>query len=191
MLLPILIHCWKVQSESHSVTSNSLRLHGLCSPWNSSGQNMEWVAFPFSRASSQPRDRTQISCIPGGFLTSWVTTATAYLEALGCPSLAGRAFRFLSATPTPSSLGEVSWATLAFVCVRSKSLLSCLTLCDPMNCSPPGSCVHGILQARILERIAISSSKGSSWPRGQSHFSYASCIGRQFLYQLSHLAKLF
>ena len=42
---------------------------------------------------------------------------------------------------------------------------SCLTLCDPMDCSPPGSSVHGILQARILEQIAISFSRGSSWPR--------------------------
>ena len=47
--------------------------HGLSSPWNSPGQNMEWVAFPFSRGSSQPRDRTQVSCIAGGFFTSWAT----------------------------------------------------------------------------------------------------------------------
>ena len=42
---------------------------------------------------------------------------------------------------------------------------SCPTLCDPMDCSPPGSCVHGILQAKILEWVAISSSRGSSRPR--------------------------
>ena len=40
-------------------------------------------------------------------------------------------------------------------------LHSCLTLCNPMDCSPPGSSVHGILQARILEWVAISSSRGS------------------------------
>ena len=44
---------------------------------------------------------------------------------------------------------------------------SCLTLCDPMDYSLPGSSVHGILQARILEWVAISFSKGSSWPRDQ------------------------
>ena len=44
----------------------------------------------------------------------------------------------------------------------AKSLQSCLTLCDPMDCSPRGSAVHRILQARILEWIAISSSRGSS-----------------------------
>ena len=48
---------------------------------------------------------------------------------------------------------------------------SCLTLCDPMACSPPGSPVHGISQARILECIAISFSMGSSWPRGRGHIS--------------------
>ena len=42
---------------------------------------------------------------------------------------------------------------------------SCLTLCDPIDCSWPGSSVHGILQARILEWVAVSSSRGSSWPR--------------------------
>ena len=48
-----------------------------------------------------------------------------------------------------------------------KSFQSCPTLCDPMDCSPPGSSVHGILQARILEWVAISSSRGSSQPRDQ------------------------
>ena len=43
--------------------------------------------------------------------------------------------------------------------------LSCPTLCDPMDCSPPGSSVHGILQARILERVAISFSRVSSWSK--------------------------
>ena len=46
----------------------------------------------------------------------------------------------------------------------AKSLQSCPSLCDPMDCSPPGSSVHGILQARMLEWAAVSSSKGSSEP---------------------------
>ena len=40
------------------------------------------------------------------------------------------------------------------ICMHAQSLQSCLTLCDPMDCSPPGSSVHGILQARILEWVA-------------------------------------
>ena len=51
------------------------------------------------------------------------------------------------------------------MCMHPKSFQSYLTLCDPMNCSPPGSSVHGILQARILEWVAMPSSSRSSWPR--------------------------
>ena len=58
----------------------------------------------------------------------------------------------------------------------------CLTLCNSMDCSLPGSSVHGIFQARILEWVAMPSSKGSSHPRGRTHISYVSCISRQFLY---------
>ena len=53
----------------------------------------------------------------------------------------------------------------------------CLTLCNPMDCSPPGSSVHGILQARMLEWVAIPFSKGSSWPRDQI---LVSCIAGRF-----------
>ena len=56
---------------------------------------------------------------------------------------------------------------------------SCLTLCNSMDSSPPHSSVHRTLQARILEWVTISSSRGSSQPRGQTHIS---CIGRWVLY---------
>ena len=59
------------ESESQLTVSDSLWPHGLYSPWNSLGQNKEWVAFPFSRGSSQPRHQTQVSHIAGGFFTSW------------------------------------------------------------------------------------------------------------------------
>ena len=55
----------------------------------------------------------------------------------------------------------------------------CPTLCNPMYCSPPGSSVHGISQARILEWVAILFSRGPSWPRDQICIS---CIGRWILY---------
>ena len=70
-----------------------------------------------------------------------------------------------------------------FLCVRVCSVTQlCLTLCDPRDCSPPGSSVHGILQVRILEWTAISSSRGSSPPRDPAHVSCVSCIGRRMLY---------
>ena len=52
--------------------------------------------------------------------------------------------------------------------VYVKSLQSCPPLCDPMNCSPPGSSFNGILQARILKWVAISFSRGSSWSQGSN-----------------------
>ena len=52
--------------------------------------------------------------------------------------------------------------------MRAKPLQSCLTLCHPMNCSLPGSSVHGVSQARLLEWVTISFSRGSSWSRDQT-----------------------
>ena len=52
-------------------------------------------------------------------------------------------------------------------------------LCDPMDCSPPGSSAHGILQARILEWVAMCFSRESSQARDRTHVSYASCTGGQ------------
>ena len=104
---------YRKESQSCSIVSDSLRPHGLSSPWNSPGQNtgvcslsllqrifptqgsnagllhcrwilyqlshkgspriLEWVAYPFSRGSSQPMDRTQVSHVADGFFTSWAT----------------------------------------------------------------------------------------------------------------------
>ena len=66
--------------------------------------------------------------------------------------------------------------------MRVKSLQLCLTLCDPMDCSPPGSSVHGILQARVLEWIAISFSREYSWLR----IKLGSPVSRGILYPLTH-----
>ena len=59
-----------------------------------------------------------------------------------------------------------------FICLHAKSLQSSLTLFDPLDCSPPGSSVHGILQAKILQWVAIYSSGGSSWFRTWTCVSY-------------------
>ena len=56
---------------------------------------------------------------------------------------------------------------------------SCLVLCNPMDCSPPPCSLFGVLQARILEWVAVSFSRGSSPTRDGTHLS---CIGRQILY---------
>ena len=65
------------ESESHSVVSDSLQPHGLYTVHGIlQARILEGVAFPFSRGSSHPRDRTQVSLIAGGFFTSWATNET-------------------------------------------------------------------------------------------------------------------
>ena len=67
------------------------------------------------------------------------------------------------------------------MCACAQSL-SHVALCNPMNCSPPGSPVHGIFQMRILDWVTISYSRGSSWLKDQTHISCVFCIGRKVLY---------
>ena len=71
----------------------------------------------------------------------------------------------------------------------AKSLKSYLTLCDTMNCSPPGSPVHEILQTITLEWVTMPSSRGSSPPGDQTRLSYVFCIGRWVLYRQRHLGS--
>ena len=89
-----------------------------------------------------------------------------------------------NSNPTPQPFDDLdlrlfckSWALLVCVCAQS-----CLTLCSPVDCSLPGSSVHGLLHTRILEWVAISSFGGSSRPRDLTGISYISCIGRHVLY---------
>ena len=57
---------------------------------------------------------------------------------------------------------------------------SCPTLCSPLDCNPPGSSVHGMFQAKILELAAISYSRGSSWPRDLTCISVFSVLAGEF-----------
>ena len=69
-----------------------------------------------------------------------------------------------------------------FISSFMKHVQSHLTLCNPMDCSPPGSSIHSISQARLLKWVAISFSRGSFRPRDWTHGSCISCIGRGILY---------
>ena len=91
---------------------------------------LEWVAIPFSRASSWLRD---LLC-----LLHW----------------------------------QAGSLPLAPCAAAAKLLQSCPALCDPMDYSPPGPTVPGLLQAGILEWVAIPFSRASSWPRDQTWVSY-------------------
>ena len=109
----------------------------------------------------------------------------AELSGLGRDCIVHKAEPWFSAVPLFSLLYlcRKSLPTLQFLltsssrlqscCVRmhAKSLQLCLTLCDPMDRSPPGSSVHGILQARRVEWVAMPASRGSSQPRDRTHIS--------------------
>ena len=69
-------------------------------------------------------------------------------------------------SPHPRPADHLCWAVLCLV------TRSCPALCDPMDCSPLGSSVHGILQARILEWVGMPSFRGSSQPRDQTQVSH-------------------
>ena len=102
-------------------------------------RTVEWVAMPSSRGSSQPRDQTSISHLPalaGGFFTTNTIWEAPYSRVCVC------------------------------VCVHAEWLQSCQTLYNPMDCSLPGSSVHGIFQARVLEWGAIAFSVGQRFDCG-------------------------
>ena len=130
-----------------------LTLCGLmdCSPPGSSvpgilqARILEQLAIPFSRGSSRPRE-TWVFLIAGRFFTIWATWEAIYI------------YTYIYI--------YIHTHTHTHICVyaaAAKSLQSCPTLCDPTYGSPPGSPVPGILQARILEWVAISFS--NTWKR--------------------------
>ena len=75
-----------------------------------------------------------------------------------------------------------------YISLRACVLSHIRLFCDPIDCSPPGPSVHGILQARILEWVAISFSGGSSRPRDRTQVS---CTGRRILYHWDKPISLF
>ena len=124
-------------------------VHGI-----SQARILEWVDMSFSRGSSRPRGQTQVFCIG-----RWVPY---HLGHQGSPWYC---------------LKELKICNICSVQFSSVTQ-SCLTLCDPTDCSPPGSSVHGISQARILEWVDISFSRGSSQPRDRTQVSHVA--GRLF-----------
>ena len=129
-------------------------------------RKLEWVAISFSNAGKWKVKVKSLSRVRL-LATPWTATHQAP------PSMGFSRQEYWSGVPLPSPL------------MHARSLQVCLTLWDPMNCSPQGSPVHEILQARLLEWVAISSSRGSSRPRGWTRVFYIIFIGRQVLYHLA------
>ena len=140
---------------------------GLYSPWGHQESDMtEWLSL-----SNMQKWRE--NCIQKPFLRSllevklhlrWDVWGTSRKEFKYWVCLIG-ALRL-----------KTTWVENRSTCIHAK------LLCNIMDCSPPGSSVRGILQARILEWVAIPFSRRSSWPRDPTSISYAFCIGRRVLY---------
>ena len=110
------------------------------------------------------------------------------LQASSLPASTADILEHRQAVHIPPALHPNSWSTQPLKVMLAKKIHNvrfwlvtklCLTLCNPMDHSLPGSSVHEILQARILKWVAMPSFRGSSLPR---YWTHASCIGRQILY---------
>ena len=110
-----------------------------------------------------------IGILPASLLYS--STGTFWDYSLNKPLLA---IKFLSQC---LPLEKFNLIPLVWVCMYAQL---CPTLCSPMDCSLPGFPVHGIFQARVLEWVTLSSSRGSSPPRDQTCISCMSCIAGRF-----------
>ena len=146
----------------------------------------KWKCKFFNRVHGSGQQTQQWNCI---VIIQYFAVITAYLplsrETCFPPTVSP--FRAVS---TRLQASDTSFfAIWTWWVMRAKSLQSCLTLCNPVDCNPPGSSVQGILQARILEWVGISFSRVSSWPRDPTHISYVSCIGKWVLYHWCHLGS--
>ena len=141
--------------------------------WSGHKENqrtLEWVPYP---SADWARNRTRLSCIVGGFFPNWaIREALCYLVPSCCcccqvTSVMSDSVRPHRRQPTRiprpwDSPGKNTGAGCHFLlqCMKVKSesevIQSCPTLSDPMDCSPPGSSIHGIFQARVLEWGAIT-----------------------------------
>ena len=126
-------------------------------------------------SSCECKDWTGVSHISDGFFTVWATGEAHNSFIIICNILSWHK-SFLCVCV------YVCVCVCMGVCPRVHSQL-CLTFHYLMDCSMPGSSDHGISQARILEWIAISSSRRSFWPRDWTCIFCISCIGRQILYR--------
>ena len=125
-------------------------------------ENSEYLVQKWLRISRQKQQNIKTSAGPS------VTTHVIHSQDWSCQTL--------------SQSGCTNFYTPEFFMSLLKLLWLCPTLCNSMDHSPPSFSVDGILQARILEWVAISYSRESSRPRDWTHISWVSCIGRWVLY---------
>ena len=126
----------------------------------------------------QSPERTQERCFAENPLSSWGMSAQGWGGGEWTWAVNRSIYRHMHGA---LSLG---------ICSRSVAW-SCPTFCNPIDCSPSGSSVHGIVPVRILKWVAISSSRGSSQPRDGTYVSFVSCIDRQALYLWHHPEQIY
>ena len=133
-------------------------VHGL-----SEARILQWVAISFFRGSSWPRDWTLVSWIAGRYpypLSQWGRQRSSFtFSTTTGEQLPARHSCYLQ---TSLRSAQVKWREVA----QSRP-----TLYDPVDCSLPGSSIHGIFQARILQWVAISFFRGASRPRDRTRVS--------------------
>ena len=134
----------------------------------------------------------EVSRREGGLRAAWAVLGLAsvivYVVA-STPSLGEPEQEIMKCASMEKEPGEVALHVLhvlslilVVLCCALLSCSGCLTLGDPMDCGPTGSSVHGIIQARMPEWVAVSFPRGSSQPRDQTHVPCIFHIGRQILY---------
>ena len=138
-----------------------------------------FCTFPYILPNITPPSVLTVLCY-GVFIKSWdVSDFHDFVYSVPSSWL-------LPTRPTPLNHHLIHLPSLgllpAHMCLRAKSLQSYPTLCNLIDYSPPGSSVHEILQARILEWVALSFCRGSSLPRDQACLSWISWFGRRVLY---------
>ena len=147
-------------------------------------RTLEWVAISFSIAWKWKVKVKSLSCVR--------LVATPWTDAYQAPPSMGFSRQeYWSSLPLPSPIFNTRFCYLCFSLIKAEwdkwlskttvvaQLLSPIWLfCDSMSCSPSGSSIHGIFQAKIVQWVAISFSRGASWPRDRTSIF---CIVRWIL----------
>ena len=169
--MALFLPCWLFGLRHPS--NGTCRLLGRARSWCPLGDLWEssyWWTFPGA-------------CAPVSLSLQWVTADLCYPSEVkwSCLVMSDSVWPHRRQPTRPrhpwDSPGKNTGVRCHFLlqCMKVKSesevAQSCPTLSDPVDCSLPGSSVHGIFQARVLEWIAISFSRGSSWPRNQTWVS--------------------
>ena len=169
-----------------------VREAGTQSPKTASAKGNMWMSF-FVNQTRRPlpkglRQRHPVYVwkdLLDSWVESWIGVRWAWRQGragregghLEVPALRSDCYENNTFSPTEGHqfLSAAILAPSKILCVCTQSLQSCLTLCDPMDCSPPGSSVHGILQERIQKWVVMPSSEGSFRHRDWTGVSWGSC----------------